>query len=49
MPPLLRTLDNVVLTPRRAGSTHETSEDAVDLAIRRLEACFRDGTNIASI
>lgn len=49
VPPRLLTLDNVVITPHRAGSTHETSEDATDLTIRTLEAWFRDGTNIAPI
>ncbi|MBM3531593.1 MAG: 2-hydroxyacid dehydrogenase [Alphaproteobacteria bacterium] len=49
VPPRLLALDNVVLTPHRAGSTHETSDDAVALTIRTLEAWFRDGTNIAPI
>ena len=49
VPPRMLTFDNVVLTPHRAGSTHETSEDAIDLTIRTLEAWFRDGTNIAPI
>ncbi len=49
VPPRLLTLDNVVITPHRAGSTHETSEDAIDLTIRTLEAWFKDGTNIAPI
>jgi hydroxypyruvate reductase len=49
VPPPLLIFDNVVLTPHRAGSTHETSEDAVALTIRTLEAWFRDGTNIAPI
>ncbi len=49
VPPRLLALDNVVITPHRAGSTHETSEDAIDLTIRTLEAWFRDGTIIAPI
>ncbi len=49
VPPRLLELDNVVITPHRAGSTHETSEDAIDLTIRTLEAWFKDGTNIAPI
>ena len=49
VPPRLLTFDNVTLTPHRAGSTHETSDDAVDLTIRTLEAWFRDGTNLAPI
>ena len=49
VPARMLTLDNVVLTPHRAGSTHETSEDAVALTNRTLEAWFRDGTNISPI
>ena len=49
LPPRLLTLDNVVLTPHRAGSTLETAEDAVVLINRTLEAWFRDGTNLAPI
>ncbi|MBL8690650.1 MAG: 2-hydroxyacid dehydrogenase [Rhodospirillaceae bacterium] len=49
VPPRLLELDNVVITPHRAGSTHETSEDAIELTIKTLEAWFKDGTNIAPI
>ena len=49
VPPRLLTLDNVVVTPHRAGSTLETAEDAVVLMNRTLEAWFRDGTNLAPI
>ena len=49
VPPRLLKLDNVVITPHRAGSTHETSEDAIELTIRTLDAWFRDGINIAPI
>ncbi len=49
VPPKLLELDNVVITPHRAGSTHETSEDAIELTIRTLDAWIKDGTNIAPI
>ena len=49
VPRRLLTLDNVVITPHRAGSTHETSEEAIELTIRTLQAWFNDGTNIAPI
>ena len=49
VPPKLLEFDNVVITPHRAGSTHETSEDAIELTIRTLDAWFKDGINLAPI
>ncbi len=49
VPPALLALDNVVVTPHRAGSTLETLDDALARMIATLRAWERDGTNLAPI
>lgn len=40
VPPELRALDNVVLTPHMASATHETRQAMADLALANLQAHF---------
>ena len=40
VPPALRDLDNVVLTPHMASATHETRQAMADLALANLQAHF---------
>ncbi len=49
VPDALLALDNVVVTPHRAGSTFETTDDALARMVQTLEAWTRDGTNLAPI
>lgn len=49
VPAALLALDNVVVTPHRAGSTLETLDDALERMIATLRAWERDGTNLAPI
>lgn len=49
VPAALLALDNVVVTPHRAGSTLETLDDALARMIATLRAWEQDGTNIAPI
>jgi lactate dehydrogenase-like 2-hydroxyacid dehydrogenase len=43
VPPELLALDNVVLTPHAAGSTHETWGDVIENARANIEVFLRDG------
>jgi len=49
VPEALLALDNVVVTPHRAGSTFETLEDALQRMLQTLEAWHRNGANLAPI
>lgn len=49
VPPRLLALDNVVVTPHRAGSTIETLDDALQRMIATLEAWIAEGRNIAPV
>ena len=49
VPERLLALDNVVVTPHRAGSTFETMDDALQRMVETLAAWYRDRTNLAPI
>jgi lactate dehydrogenase-like 2-hydroxyacid dehydrogenase len=49
VPPELLALDNVVLLPHVASSTHETFKAMEDLVLENLRSFFRDGRPVTPV